>query len=407
MAESRPRLLVLASTYPRWRDDHEPGFVHALCSRLVDDFEIVVGTPHAAGAAREEIMDGVHVFRYRYAPEAWQTLVHGGGIVANLRRHGWKLALVPGFLLAQCWQARRLQRRFQPALIHAHWLFPQGLAAAFAAPARYAVTSHGGDLYGLRGAIFRLVKAGVARKARALAVVSRAMRAPMQALAGPAARIEVLPMGVDLTGRFCPDPRVPRRGLLFVGRLVEKKGLDVLLRALPAVVRQRPGLELTVIGEGPMREPWQALAASLGLTGRVRFLGARRSDELPAFYRAAEVFVAPFVRAASGDQEGLGLVLVEALGCGCPVVVSELPACADVHQGMEGVLTVPPGDPEALAANLMLALQIRERLQTAVLAAQPLLRARFGWDAVASRYAEWLRRAMAVPADATKQAVHD
>ncbi|AFC85995.1 glycosyltransferase [Frateuria aurantia] len=407
MAESRPRLLVLASTYPRWRDDHEPGFVHALCSRLVDDFEIVVGTPHAAGAAREEIMDGVHVFRYRYAPEVWQTLVHGGGIVANLRRHGWKLALVPGFLLAQCWQAARLRRRFQPALIHAHWLFPQGLAAALAAPAAYAVTSHGGDLYGLRGAIFRLVKARVAQKARALAVVSRAMRAPMQALAGPAGRIGVLPMGVDLAGRFHPDPALPRRGLLFVGRLVEKKGLDVLLRALPAVLRQRPGLDLTVVGEGPMRGPWQALTTSLGLAGRVHFLGARRSDELPEFYRAAEVFVAPFVRAASGDQEGLGLVLVEALGCGCPVVVSDLPACADVHQGMEGVLTVPPGDPEALAANLILALQIRERLQTAVLAAQPLLRARFGWDAVASRYAEWLRRAMAVPAAVTEPDLHD
>lgn len=407
MAEVRPRLLVLASTYPRWEQDHEPGFVHALCRRLVQDFEIIVGTPHAAGSPCRAVLDGVQVFRYRYAPAALETLVHGGGIVANLRRHRWKLLLVPGFLLAQCWQAWRLRRRFRPALVHAHWLFPQGLAARLAAPAAFVVTSHGGDLYGLQGGLFRWLKTGVARRARALAVVSRAMRGPMQALAGPGARLSVLPMGVDLAGAFHPEPAVPRRGLLFVGRLVEKKGLDVLLRALPALRRQRPELVLTVIGDGPMRASWQALAAGLGLAGCVHFLGARRSAELPAYYRAAEVFVAPFVQAASGDQEGLGLVLVEALGCGCPVVVSDLPACADVHQGMDGVLTVPAGQVPALGEALRQALQQSSRLQTAVLAAQPLLRARFGWDAVAARYADWLRTAMAATPGGAESAAHD
>ncbi|MHC1479295.1 glycosyltransferase [Frateuria aurantia] len=394
MAEAKPRLLVLASTYPRWTGDHEPGFVHELCRRLTGEFEIAVGTPHAPGAPAEEVMDGVRVCRYRYAPAPLETLVHGGGIVANLRRDRWKLVLVPGFVLAQCLQAWWLQRRWKPRLIHAHWLFPQGLAARLAAGPGYAVTSHGGDLYGLRGGLFQRLKGWVASGARARAVVSQAMCAPLQALAGPARSVEVLPMGVDLEHCFVAEPAVQRRGLLFVGRLVEKKGLDVLLQALPAVLHHHPGIELRVVGDGPLRGEWEALTERLGLAAHVHFLGARPSAELPALYRAAELFVAPFVQAASGDQEGLGLVLVEALGCGCPLVVSAMPACADVYQDMPGTVAVPPGDVAALSAALGQALQQRGSLQAAVLAARPRLLDRFGWTAVTARYAAWLHRAM-------------
>ena len=99
----RPRLLVLASTYPRWQDDPEPAFVHELSKRLVPDFDVLVLTPHAPGAAVEETMEGVRVVRYRYAPARFETLVSSGGIVGNLRAARWKWLLVPLFLFAQAW----------------------------------------------------------------------------------------------------------------------------------------------------------------------------------------------------------------------------------------------------------------------------------------------------------------
>ena len=97
----RPRLLVLASTYPRWQGDAEPGFVHQLARRLVGAFDVAVLCPHAAGAPTDEEMDGVRVKRYRYAPSRFETLVNDGGIVTNLRRNPVKWLLVPGFLLGQ------------------------------------------------------------------------------------------------------------------------------------------------------------------------------------------------------------------------------------------------------------------------------------------------------------------
>ena len=77
----RPVLLVLASTYPRWADDHEPGFVHELARRLTDRFRVLALVPHSPGSSTRETLDGVEVIRYRYAPGRLETLVNDGGIV--------------------------------------------------------------------------------------------------------------------------------------------------------------------------------------------------------------------------------------------------------------------------------------------------------------------------------------
>ena len=173
----RPRLLVLASTYPRWDGDHEPGFVHELSRRLTNDFYVRVLTPHHLGAANEEARDGVDVRRYRYAPEGLETLIYDGGMMTNLRRHPWKWLLVPLFFTAQLLATWRQVRSFRPHVIHAHWLIPQGLVAAILATMSrrfppFLVTSHGADLHGLRFWPMPALKRFVARRASALAVVS-------------------------------------------------------------------------------------------------------------------------------------------------------------------------------------------------------------------------------------------
>ena len=100
MSEPRRHLLVVATTYPRWRDDAEPGFVHELCRRLVRrGFDVTVVCPHAAGAAPRERRDGVQVVRCRYAPERWEVLVNSGGILGNLRRRPVAWLLLPVMLL--------------------------------------------------------------------------------------------------------------------------------------------------------------------------------------------------------------------------------------------------------------------------------------------------------------------
>ena len=129
--------------------------------------------------------------------------------------------------------------------------------------------------------------------------------------------------------------------LLFVGRLRYYKGLDTLLHALTHL----PGVALTVVGDGPMRAPWQALAHQLGLGERVGFVGDVDDAQLPARYLEADLFVLP----ANARAEAFGTVLLEAMAAGLPCVTTELGTGTAwiVQHGVTG-LVVPPGDAEAL-----------------------------------------------------------
>ncbi|MEO9089066.1 MAG: glycosyltransferase, partial [Rhodanobacter sp.] len=261
----RPVVLVLASTYPRWRDDPEPGFVHELCRRLTAGFEVIALVPDAPGAEPSGMFDGVQVIRYRYAPRRMETLVNNGGIATNLRRSRWKWLLVPGFLLGQYVAAKRVLKRRRVDVIHAHWLLPQGLIACrltSVAGVPFLVTSHGGDLFGLRGRVLNAMKRRVAAASSAMTVVSSAMREEAVRVGLKPPRMSVLPMGVDMRHRFIPDPSVQRGvdELLFVGRLVPKKGLVHLLDAMPAVLAQRPAVMLSIAGFGPEEAALKAQA---------------------------------------------------------------------------------------------------------------------------------------------------
>jgi glycosyltransferase involved in cell wall biosynthesis len=200
-------------------------------------------------------------------------------------------------------------------------------------------------------------------------------------------QVHVVPMGVDFDV-FAPAPVSvrSRHEILFVGRLVEKKGLHLLLEAMPWVLAQVPQVHLTIVGHGPEEHLLRALADKLGIGGQIRLLGALSQAELPGLYRRAALFVAPFVEASSGDREGLGLVTVEAIACACPVIVGDLPALDDILEPEDANLRVDPRQPQALAEQIVHSLQQPEEAQAQALRIRTRLMARLGWAEVAKRY---------------------
>ena len=399
---SRSTVLVLASTYPRWPNDAEPGFVHELCRRLTAWFDVIALVPDAPGAEPSGLLDGVEVIRYRYAPRRLQTLVNHGGIATNLRRSTWKWLLVPGFLLGQYVAAKRLLKNRRVDIVHAHWLLPQGLIARrleHASGVPYLVTSHGGDLFGLRGRALNALKRYVAASSSAMTVVSSAMRDEAGRVGLRPPQIIVLPMGVDMRRRFVIDPAAQRINdeLLFVGRLVSKKGLGHLLDAMPAVLAQRPQTILTIAGFGPEESSLKAQARRLDIESSVKFLGAMAQAELPVLYRRASLFVAPFIRDASGNQEGLPVVLMEAIGCGCPVLVGDIAGIRDLLGDTYADVCVKPGDSRALAMAIVKRLENPEqgRLQASVI--RKAAADRIDWQNIAGGYANLLQECMGVP----------
>lgn len=396
--EGRPTLLVLTSTYPRWAGDPEPGFVHELARRMTVRFHVIVLGPHAPGAKVVEVADDVEVIRYRYAPERWETLVNDGGIVTNLRRRKWKLLLVPSFVLAQAWRAMRLVYTRDVAVIHAHWLIPQGLIAAVLQhlPGRkvpFVVTSHGADLYALRGGLLGRLKRWVVGESSAATVVSSAMRGHLGGIGADLGKVSVLPMGVDLAERFTPDPSVSRshREILFVGRLVEKKGLRYLMEAMPSVLRSVPDARLTIAGFGPEEKALKAQVKRLGLEPEVTFLGAVQQAELPSLYRRAALFVAPFVQADSGDQEGLPVALMEAVACGCPVVAGHVPGIDDLLGKLTSELCVDARNPAALAARIVAGLEHPDAERARAQRVRDTASMHVDWTRIARGYADLLK----------------
>jgi glycosyltransferase involved in cell wall biosynthesis len=391
--DAKATLLVLASTYPRWRGDPEPGFVHELCKRLTKRFRVIALVPDAPGADPSGDLDGVEVVRYRYAPRRLQTLVNNGGIATNLKRSRWKWLLVPGFALSQFVAAWRLVGREHVDVVHAHWLLPQGLVARSLrkrSGVPYLVTSHGGDLFGLRGAVLRNMKQVVAASSAAMTVVSSAMADEAGRIGLDPPQIAILPMGVDLRERFVADRSIARERdkLLAVGRLVPKKGLNFLIDALPAIVQARPAVRLDIAGFGPEEDALRAQAERLGVAQHVRFLGAMPQDRLPALYRTASLLVAPFVRDDAGDQEGLPVVLMEAIGCGCPVVVGDVAGVDDLLGEMKSQVSIDPRDTNALAHAVIHALEDPAALAQRAEAIRALAASRVDWDHIASSYGQ-------------------
>jgi glycosyltransferase involved in cell wall biosynthesis len=249
-------------------------------------------------------------------------------------------------------------------------------------------TSHGGDLYGLGGFLFDRLKSFVLNRIDGLTVVSQAMRTDTLSIGADAPeKISVIPMGVDLKNQFVPlEKRQFSSELLFVGRLVEKKGARFLLEALPSILKEYPAAKLTVVGDGQEKGNLIKLTADLGIQDQVRFVGPVANSKLPGFYQHSDIVIFPSVVAADGDREGFGLVVAEALGCTRAVVVTDLPAMQDIVTNGKTALVVPQKSARHLAEAVNRLLKEPELARRLGQAGRDSVVSKFDWDVIASKY---------------------
>jgi glycosyltransferase involved in cell wall biosynthesis len=351
------RVLVVTNLYPNPFDPNRGTFNRQQLRAVADRHPVRVISPVAwidelaarrrgvprLPAGRRRDCDGIPVEhpRYLYTPKVLR------GSYGRFYRRSIRAAFA------------RALAEFRPDVVYSPWAYPDGWAAIAlgrTAGLPVVVKVHGSDVLGdIRHQAARLRRTAEAlRGADAVVAVSRDLARNVVDLGAEPGRVRVVYDGIDAR-LFRPGSRPEARArlgldgtdplLLFVGRLVPVKGLDVLLDACAELARSELRFRLCLVGDGPLRGSLEQRAARLGLAGTVQFCGPRPHGQLPDWFRAADLFVLP------SRSEGLPSVLLEATACGTPFVASRVGGIPEIT-GPAGSRLAPPEDAGRLATAM-------------------------------------------------------
>jgi len=406
-----PKILCITSSFPQFREDYAGSFVYALAKDLSEcnDFDIDVLTPHTPNSQPEETWSKVRVFRYRYWwPLSGETLCSQGSALVNLKQGlHQKLKLFP-LIFFQLLNGMFLQIKYRYDVIHCHWLLPQGLiglviAKIFKLP--IIVTIHGGDVFRLNGWLFKVIKRLVVSNVSFITVNSSATKKAVNTLVQNQKNIQLIPMGVSAPVAVSEDRKSEIREkyavgegplLLFLGRLVEEKGVGDFLHAVKILVQQNISVKALIVGEGQDRDRFENLSKSLELENVVKFVGGVPPARVYDYYSAADIFIGPSKISDDGWIEGQGLTFIEAMFSGTPVVATDLGGIADTITNLETGVLVPGSCPEKIADAVKMLLQDKSLYESISIKAKSCVEAKFSRKVSAVSFASLINDCLAL-----------
>ena len=431
------KVLVIGSVYPRFQEDAEVPWLRTSVAHLKKaGIEIQVLAPAYKGLKSHDI-DGTHVNRFRYAPANWEILTHEEGAPSKMASKPWLQLLAIPYIINGFFQCIRICRKWRPDVIHAHWPFPHayialGAAKLFRIP--LVLNFHGAELLLIRKKkwVKPLLKFAIGQ-AQAIFANSSFTAGKIKALRN--VDVEWSPYGTTLetnkdeSNASChpernvvkskdpvtivPHPVNGKFKILFVGRHIERKGICYLIEAAKHLPRDK--FEIRIVGVGDLTEQLKQQAALLDERQKTKderdvilsesegssqgnqpadiiFTGKLSPEDLANEYKTANVFVLPAIVDHKGDTEGLGVVLIEAMELGLPIVASNVGGIPDVVvDGKSGIL-VPEKDPVALADAFKRLEADATLIQKLLAGARKRIEECFTWDGIIERQIEVYKR---------------
>ena len=421
---------VLTHNYPRFAGDFSGTFVEALCEEFATQgHQVSVWAPYEPAyrrttndqrpttndnAGHSSLVVGrssavnLHLYRYIW-PDRLHQLGYMRSMQSDLALRLNTYLLSPGFFVAGIATVLRQAKATRPDILHAHWLLPNGFIAATVSrrlniPLVISVPGSDAQVAG-KNILFRAMARFAFRQAELLTANSAELRDSVVKLGADSAKFDLILYGTD-PARLRPDATGVaelRSGLgladetvvlLCVGRMVHKKGFDFLLRALAEPNLQARNVVAVMIGNGDQKAEWQALAAGLGVAGRVHWVGTVPTDQIGVYYNLADVLVNP---AVSRPADGLNVCVLDAMSCGKPVVGSNVAGNELAIVDGETGYIVPEQAVSALAGALVRLVDDAALRQQLGVAARIRIERELGWPQLARRYIAHFERLTSVP----------
>ena len=422
------KVLVIGSVYPRFQEDAEVPWLRTSVAHLKKaGIEIQVLAPAYKGLKSHDI-DGTHVNRFRYAPANWEILTHEEGAPSKMASKPWLQLLAIPYIINGFFQCIRICRKWRPDVIHAHWPFPHayialGAAKLFRIP--LVLNFHGAELLLIRKKkwVKPLLKFAIGQ-AQAIFANSSFTAGKIKALRN--VDVEWSPYGTTLETRderretkdernvilnevkdpvtIVPHDVNGKFKILFVGRHIERKGICYLIEAAKYLPRDK--FEIRIVGVGDLTEQLKAQAEAMqsvilsesegssqgNQPADIIFTGKLSPEDLANEYKTANVFVLPAIVDHKGDTEGLGVVLIEAMELGLPIVASNVGGIPDVVVDGESGILVPEKDPVALAEAFKRLEADPALIQKLLAGARKRIEECFTWDGIIERQIEVYKR---------------
>ncbi|HKP86570.1 MAG TPA: glycosyltransferase family 4 protein [Blastocatellia bacterium] len=361
--------MILTSSFPNGPGDETCGYVRDFARTLASEFNVEVLAPADLNAGRWP--EDLFTLR-RSRPPLPKSLdpFRASADFNNLPSRNFVIKIASAVSLAFFLKdAARLAARAD--VICSHWMLPSGLVGALLSRALgkpHIVVEHSGALHHLarmRGGprLARFIIGGCHR----VITVSEDLKRKLISLCSDASpKVEVIPMGIRETSappprppRLCGESASQRKSILFIGRLTEVKGAEVLVRAMQGI----EGARLLVAGDGEQRHTLEALARHLSVNAK--FLGQVGAEERDNLLSACDAVAIPSRVLGDGRTEGMPVVCLEAMAAGQPVIASRVGGLAEIIIESHNGLLFEPGNHEMLREKLMLVLgdaRVRETL---------------------------------------------
>lgn len=383
------KVLIITSTFPRGNDDVLASWIGELCLRLKKEgLTIEILAPSYKGQKQSQY-HGITVHRFRYAPSFLEILAQDEGAVIKIRRKPWILPLVILYVLFGAFFLINLTKKTHYDIMHVHWPIPQGifgLIAKWILRSRLILTFYGAEFTLVKKLpILKYFLRFIIGQADSITAISTFTAKKVKEIKNIPVAIIPFSSSIEARSHKVEKNMDRKKRILFVGRLVDRKGVEFLISAMPMILKETDAY-LDIVGSGHLYTSLRDMVLEMKLNNFVTMRGSVTSRELAKLYEKCSVFVLPAITDEWGETEGLGVVLLEAMSFRKPVVASSVGGIGDiVEDGVNGFL-VAQQNSRALASAIIKIIQDENLAEKMGENGFRLLIAKFSWKSIIEKY---------------------